>query len=107
MQIELLCIAWSERGETPVGSARQPETLQAFRLNRLSASPRKANPCNGNQLLFIRMYIYKLRQTPNYRIRVCRQSERRLLMPSFLSLLTLFLQIFISLTEVNFVLLTV
>jgi hypothetical protein len=44
MQMELLCIDWSERGETPVGSARQSETLQAFRPKRLSASPTESEP---------------------------------------------------------------
>jgi hypothetical protein len=29
MQMELLCIDWSGRGETPLGDARKSETLQA------------------------------------------------------------------------------
>ena len=34
MQKELLCIDWSGRGETPVGSARQSKTLQAEAAQR-------------------------------------------------------------------------
>ncbi|SPU12811.1 Uncharacterised protein [Niallia circulans] len=44
MQMELLCIDWSGMGETPVGSARQSETLQALGRSGSARAPRKANP---------------------------------------------------------------
>ena len=41
--IEFSCVAWSGRGETPVGLARQSETPEA-KLRRLSASPTESEP---------------------------------------------------------------
>ena len=41
--MEFSCVAWSGRGETPVGLARQSETPEA-KLRRLSASPTESEP---------------------------------------------------------------
>jgi len=48
--MEFLWVACSVRGETPVGLARQSETLQAKSRSGCSArAPRKANPWSGKQ----------------------------------------------------------
>ncbi len=41
------CVAWSGGGETPVGLARQSETLQAVSRSGSARAPRKANPRSG------------------------------------------------------------
>jgi len=47
--MEFSCVAWSGRGETPVGLARQSETLQAKSRSGSARAPRKANPWSGKQ----------------------------------------------------------
>jgi len=47
--IEFSCVAWSGRGETPVGLARQSETLQAKGRSGSARAPRKANPWSEKQ----------------------------------------------------------
>jgi len=45
--MEFLCVAWSGRGETPVGISETAESLQAIGRNGSARAPRKANPWNG------------------------------------------------------------
>ncbi|KLV28196.1 hypothetical protein CHH55_00980 [Niallia circulans] len=66
MQMELLCIDWNGRGETLWDLRDSLRFCRPLGRSGSARAPRKAYPCNGNQFLFKKMYMYKLKQTPNY-----------------------------------------